>query len=114
MDITLGARFMSKDEGWVGYLRLVTPLISFIVMFLIMTIKGDISRIENSVKDLDTKMFKHITNDEMHSPRSLVVLKPEFQMYYNMINGQLNSINNEICEIKNYILTGEIKMNRRS
>lgn len=102
-----------KEEGWQVYLRLITPLIGFIVMLLVMGVRGDISRLDSNVKELDAKMFKHLTNDELHSPRSIMLPRAEFGIYLEGLNIQLRSINNEIVEIKNYILDKEVKLNRR-
>lgn len=102
-----------KEDGWQVYLRLVTPIVGFIVMFLVMTVKGDIARIEGTVHDMDTKLFKHITNDELHCPRSVMLPRAEFAIYNDNITRWMQSISNEMVEIKNYILNKEIKMNRR-
>jgi len=37
--------------------------------------------IKVSIKDLDDKIFKHLTNDEMHTPRGMIVTNAEFKMY---------------------------------
>ena len=95
------------------WFRAITPIAMVFLSIIGWLISGKISGIESDIKELKDMTFKHLTNDEMHSPRSMTVLKPEFTMYMNMVNQQLQGMSNEMVEIKNYIINKEIKLNRR-
>jgi hypothetical protein len=61
---------------------------------------GNIMR---QLEDIDAKLFKHLTNDEMHCPRSITVTKPEFLIYQSMRDKQMDEMRNGINRIENLI-----------
>lgn len=63
-----------------------------------------LTSINTTVDKLDNKVFKHLTNDEIHAPRSTFVNKSEFDLYQKFRNDQMTQINNSICDLKNVIL----------
>lgn len=83
--------------------RWITP-----IFLLVLSGLGSIT--VNKLNDIDDKLFKHLTNDELHSPRSVTTNKVEFALYREMVDGQYRQIIGEICEIKNYLMTGEKKI----
>jgi hypothetical protein len=74
-------------------LRFFTPIISGVTLFTV-------GMLLNRLDKLDDKMFKHLTNDEMHSPRSIIVTKPEFMLYQQMRDRQMADLKDGIQEIK--------------
>ena len=58
----------------------------------------------NTINKIDDKMFKHLTNDEIHAPRTQFVNKTEFDLYQKFRNEQMTQINSSICDLKNVIL----------
>jgi hypothetical protein len=85
---------MDKDRrSWTEYFRIITPFFLFILTLLA-------GSIQSKLNDIDTKLFKHLTNDEIHSPKSLVITKPEFLMYQAMRDLQIKDVKDCTIETK--------------
>ena len=63
-----------KKPNYVDFLRLITPIGVTVSLFIL-------GNINSKVIDIETKLFTHLTNDEIHVPRSYVVTKGEFELY---------------------------------
>lgn len=85
---------MTKVFEW---FRIITPVLVTIVLFMITSIKTDVAKI-------DDKLFKHLTNDELHIPRNLVVSQEAFTLYQVMRNKQVEDIADRIKEVKEILL----------
>jgi hypothetical protein len=55
------------------------------------------------LQSIDDKLFKHLTNDELHTPRSMVISKAEFLLYQNMRDLQMKEIKDAVFEIKDNV-----------
>jgi hypothetical protein len=71
----------------------VTPVLITIGIFYLGGIKSDISKI-------DDKLFRHLTNDEIHAPRTMVVNKSEFEIYQIMRDRQMTDLKDITCRIE--------------
>jgi len=82
------AKPQSESEMKVHWLfsaaQYVTPVLVTIILFFLTNLKGDLSNIKlelkSDIKELDAKMFTHLTNDEIHVPRGMIVNKGEFEI----------------------------------
>jgi hypothetical protein len=77
---------------WTEYFRVATPFLLLVMTFIGTTFNERLTTISNGIAELDTKVFKHLTNDELHPPKSIVVTKAEFSIYQEMRNEQMRSI----------------------
>jgi hypothetical protein len=77
-------------------MRFITPTGMAIVLAFVTNINAKIDR-------LDDKVFKHLTNDEIHAPRSMFVEKTNFDMYQKMRDAQIATNDRTIQEIKTMI-----------
>ena len=85
---------MKEDKpNWWEYLRFITPLLLTIALFMI-------GQINSEIKDLNAKMFVHLTNEEIHTPRGLVVSQEAFTLYQTMRDSQMSDIKSNIIDIK--------------
>jgi hypothetical protein len=86
---------MSEHNGrsWTEYFRVITPFLLLVITF----IGGNIN---NRLADIENKIFRHLTNDEIHTPRTVVVEKGEFDLYQKMRDKQMDSMMDMIAEIK--------------
>ena len=85
---------MKEDKpNWWEYLRFITPLLLTIALFMI-------SQINQEIKDLNTKMFVHLTNEEIHTPRGMVVSQEAFTLYQTMRDSQMADIKTNMVDIK--------------
>jgi hypothetical protein len=91
---------MESRKNWMEYFRLVTPFLLILFGIIGWFIKEDVSRINLKLEDIDHKMFVHLTNDEMHSPRSLMVTKAEFLVYQSMRDKQMGDLKDIIYDIR--------------
>jgi hypothetical protein len=96
--------FMSEKKlDWWEYLRFVTPIFVTIALFLISGVKSDVKDIGDDVKKVDSKIFTHLTNDEIHAPRTLFVTKAEFDLACKLEENNINHIKGSIDDIKGSI-----------
>lgn len=90
---------MKQERSWTEYFRIITP-------FLLLVITGFSAVINSRLVDIDTKLFKHLTNDEIHTPKSVVVSKGEFAIYQEMRNEQIRDLRDDLMEIKSILKNG--------
>ena len=79
---------MGEENGKNGFsvnLRFLTPCLITIGIFLL-------GGIFNKVNTIDDKLFKHLTNEEIHTPRSVAVSKAEFAIYQELRKSQMDDI----------------------
>lgn len=84
---------MENRKHWTESFRVVTPLLITVAIALL-------SILLSSVNSIDEKLFKHLTNDEIHCARSIMVSKSEFNIYQSMRDRQMFDLKDGISEIK--------------
>lgn len=98
----------NNKRGWLIFFEILTP---FLLIMLTWINSANISRfdkIDKVLECIDNRIFSHLTNDEIHYPKSSIATKEEFQMYTGMRDRQwselyiqLNNIKTLLIEIKN-------------
>ena len=83
----------NKQKEWTEYMRWITPILVTLCLFLL-------ANINHKVDLIDDKLFKHLTNDEMHSPRSLFVSRAEFSIYQEFRTNQMEDLTVGMKDIK--------------
>lgn len=73
------------DRHWTESFRIFTPILVTIACFML-------GHLISTTNKIDDKLFQHLTNDELHCPRSVVVGKAEFNMYKDMLNDRVGDI----------------------
>ena len=81
------------NKNWLEYLRVITP-------FLCLVITGFSAIIYGKIGDIDNKLFDHLTNAELHFPRTQVVTKLEYEAVTKMRDQQWVALTNQIAELK--------------
>lgn len=91
--------------GFLEMMRFGTPLLVTICIFLS-------GLLINKIDKIDDKIFKHLTNDDLHALRSTLVSKAEFELnkqftekYYEHV---VRSIEDIRCDLK-YITEKKMK-----
>lgn len=74
-----------RDFSMWSLMRLATPVLITVCLFVISSMNSTMTRI-------DEKLFKHLTNDEIHSPKSMVVSKAEFSIYQGFREREMNEL----------------------
>lgn len=89
-----------SNRHWTEHFRTLTPLLLFVMSVIGSLIWYGVNINNQKLNDIDTKLFKHLTNDEMHCPRSIIVTRVEFDMYQKMRDKQMFDLKEGIYEIK--------------
>jgi hypothetical protein len=77
-------------------LRFGTPILVTVSLFLS-------TLLMNKIDKMDEKLFCHLTNDEIHAPRSQYVSQTEFDVYQKMREKQLATTEAMISDIHRMI-----------
>ena len=76
---------MADSKHWTEHFRWLTPILVTIAIATLTGLRSDISNFKADIKyqltDIESKLFKHLTNDEIHSPRSQTVSKAEYDAH---------------------------------
>jgi hypothetical protein len=86
-------------------LRLFTPVGITISLFIL-------TSLNNKLESMDAKIFKHLTNDEIHIPRGQVVSKGEYDLFCKNYDKDSERIYIELRNIR-VILEEERKSHER-
>jgi len=108
-------------SDWKEYFKLFTPFMIIIVSLIGWSIKeqvndmrSNILSIQCQVVSIDDKIFKHLTNEEIHMPRSTIATKGEFDLVYQVRERQFielkQAINNLSLDVKTIMLDRGIKL----
>ncbi len=77
-------------ESWTKY---ITPVLVTIAIFMLGNIMAQVGRVEE-------KLFHHLSNDEIHMPRSQFVTKAEFEMQSRFAEKETERILKAIDELR--------------
>jgi len=90
-------------EGWTKY---ITPVLVTITIFMLGNIMAQLGRVEE-------RLFHHLSNDEIHMPRSQFVSKAEFEIQSRFIEKENDRILRAIDDLRNDLkaeyLNGKVK-----
>jgi hypothetical protein len=84
-------------ESWTKY---ITPVLVTIAIFMLGNIIAQVGRV-------DEKLFHHLSNDEIHMPRSLFVSKAEFDLHSKFSDKETERILKAIDELRCDLKTGK-------
>lgn len=102
----------NKQNGrsWTEYFRVITPVLVTIGVFML-------GQINTQVTDLNNKIFKHLTNDDIHTPRGMMVGKGEFEIVQKFRDMQLSEFNvkldKNMCDIKDTLKDLQAELKRK-
>jgi hypothetical protein len=90
---------MPDRENWTRY---ITPVLVTIAIFMLGEVMAQVGRVEE-------KLFHHLSNDEIHMPRSQFVTKAEFDLQSKFAEKEAERILKAIDELKGDLKTGGVK-----
>ena len=79
---------MTDNNGgkhWMEYFRLVTPFLQTIIVI-------GIAILSTQLNKMDDKIFAHLTNDEIHAPRTFYVQGSNFDLYQKMRDKEMQGL----------------------
>ena len=81
---------MPDKDNWTKY---ITPILVTIALFMLGEVMAQVGRVEE-------KLFHHLSNDEIHMPRSQFVTKAEFDLQSKFAEKETERILKAIDELK--------------
>ena len=78
-------------ESWTKY---ITPVLVTIAIFMLGNIMAQMGRVEE-------RLFHHLSNDEIHMPRSQFVSKAEFEIQSRFVEKENDRILRAIDDLRN-------------
>ncbi len=81
---------MPDKDNWTKY---ITPVLVTIALFMLGEVMAQVGRVEE-------KLFHHLSNDEIHMPRSQFVTKAEFDLQSKFAEKETERILKAIDELK--------------
>lgn len=103
-----------SQRPWVSALQIIVTVGVFVIGVYIRQVDTSIGNVRTDLASFKSEastasqrnfdmMFKHFTNDELHAPRSLVVMKPEFAIYQELRNEQVKELRDGQIRIQNLL-----------
>ena len=93
-----------NNRSWTEYFRIITPFLLIVLTFLGGTINSSLNRLDLKIDALDAKVFKHLTNDDIHMSRSAVVDKNVFEIYQRMRDKQMIDMQCTLTDIREMLI----------
>ena len=90
---------MPDRENWTRY---ITPVLVTIAIFMLGEVMAQVGRVEE-------KLFHHLSNDEIHMPRSLFVSRAEFDLQSKFSEKEIDRILQAIDRLRSDIKNGGVK-----
>lgn len=73
------------NKSWTELFRWITPIAVTVAIFILSGLRSDIANFKQDIKyqlsSIDDKLFKHLTNDELHSTRTQTVSRVEYDQH---------------------------------
>jgi hypothetical protein len=83
---------MEKEKSWTEGFRILSPILLLSLNLLAGILISNQKTMTDGITEIDQKLFHHLTNDEMHTPRSLVVEKVEYMAVQKMRDKQFEQL----------------------
>ena len=85
------------------YLRLLTPFLIIVLGFYVNGMNNSIMEVKTSILSMQAELFHHLTNSDLHMPRSSVTSKDEFLIYQAMRDRQMTDIKDSLARVQNIL-----------
>lgn len=90
----------SDMNDWREWIRLLTPVGIFVIGLYIAQVNGNITDVKEAIAKVQEQLFHHLTNDDIHTPKNIVVSQAEFKVYQEMRATQMETLSLGITELK--------------
>jgi hypothetical protein len=87
---------MDSGKSWTEYFRIISPMLLTVLIFMAGQIQTNQKEIKDELLDINSKLFRHLTNDEIHCPRSIMITKDEVNLLTKMRDRQIQDIRDVI------------------
>ncbi|MDD5381870.1 MAG: hypothetical protein PHG53_09590 [Phycisphaerae bacterium] len=72
---------------------------------LVLAVGIYVGSVDKDIEKIDEKLFKHLTNDEIHAPTQQLVNRSEFNIYQKMRDDQMNTVKESLDRIEKALET---------
>lgn len=93
--------------NWKDYANILGAAFGFVVMLVVANTNGNISEIKGNVTEIKGQLFTHLTNHELHTPRTVVeeqlkdkVSTEQFVIYQTMRDRQMTDIKESLARLE--------------
>ncbi len=94
----------NNNRSWTEYFRIIAPFLLLLLTWIGSGINTNLSRLDAKIDNLDTKIFRHLTNEEIHIARNAVVDKNTFEIYQSMRDKQMCDLKEGINRIESLLM----------
>ena len=91
----------TNGKSWFEHLRLITPFLIVVLGFYVNGMNSSIMEVKTSINAMQAELFHHLTNSDLHMPRSSVTSKDEFVIYQAMRDKQMADIKDSLGRVEN-------------
>jgi hypothetical protein len=91
------------SKSWLEYLRVITPVGIFVLTVYVNMMNATIMGVKSEVTEMRAELLHHLTNSDLHMPRSTVTSKDEFTIYQNMRDKQMLDIRDSMYRVENLL-----------
>jgi hypothetical protein len=113
-----------NGRSWTEYFRVITPFLLVVVTWIGGSINKNIDRLDTKVESvstflsqkidcLDGKVFQHLTNDEIHTPRNIVILRQEAEALMKQRDVQFKQVDTTFSEIKDQLREIRLSLDKK-
>lgn len=92
------------NKSWAELFRWITPIAITVAIFILSGLRLDIANfkqdIQHQLASIDDKLFKHLTNDEVHAPRAQTVSKVEYDQHCKEEDKVINRVYLELTTMR--------------
>ena len=88
-----------NGKAWTEYFRAITPILLLTLNVLAGVLITNQNEIKFTVASLDSKVFHHLTNEELHILREQAVTQKEFNMYLKYTTDQYDKLYQAVCDL---------------
>ena len=88
-----------NEKSWTQYFRIITPIFIVTLNLLAGIIISNQETIKRTVGSIDSKLFLHLTNDAIHSPKGFVVTTAEFKIYQEFRTKEVGALRDDLVDL---------------
>lgn len=103
----------SSVKNWTESFRIITPVFLLLISLLLGGVNSNLCNLREMLKEMDRKLFIHLTNEELHPPKTAIVLRAEFEVYQRMRDRQVLDVKEDLMAIRNLLEKQYDEMHKR-
>lgn len=99
---------MLHNENRFDFFKLITPILVTISIVFINLLSNRIDKLDKKIEEIDNKLFVHLTNHEIHTPRGCIVDQEVFKLHCQYEEERFKAVIDYLNQI--YVKRGSVKL----